>query len=197
MRHSRRVPYHRSRSDSDRNCPAERAPYRRRISLLSPGELAFFRVLRLAVEPSHWISIKVRLADVVQCPSQLWNQAPGRRLSQKHIDFVLYDYNTTRIVAAIELDDSSHDRPQRLARDQFIDQTLKATNTPLIRVRAASRYDAAGIRKAIKNALQQVRPMPRARIARQAHSLSSRGSSPRRQPSHYRWTDLQIHDRMP
>src|SRR6266436_4035730 len=73
-------------------------PYRQRAALLSPGELAFFRALRLAVAPWHWISLKMRLADVVQCPSYLWEKTPGRRLSQKHVDFVLYDCDTTRIV---------------------------------------------------------------------------------------------------
>jgi hypothetical protein len=94
----------------------------------------------------------MRLADVVQCPAHLWEQAPGRRLSQKHIDFVLYDSSTTRIVVAIELDDSSHQEPRRRARDRFVDATMKAANTPLIRVRAAHSYDVRALREVLLSA---------------------------------------------
>ena len=135
-------------------------PYTRRASLLSPGELAFFWALRAAVEPSHWISLKVRLADVVRCPDHLWSSAPGRRLAQKHVDFVLYEHRTTRILAAIELDDSSHEKPDRRRRDQFLEKTMAATNTPLVRIRAARRYDVIKLRRLISAAVN-----PRVRFA--------------------------------
>lgn len=130
-------------------------PYARRSALLSQGELAFFRTLQAAVEPWQWISLKMRLADVVQCPTYLWDRAPGRRLSQKHIDFVLYDYNSTRIVAAIELDDASHQQPHRRARDRFVDATMRVAKTPLIRIRAARYYDVSALRELLQKAVSK------------------------------------------
>jgi hypothetical protein len=47
---------------------------------------------------------------VVACPPV---GQSSRRLSHQHIDVVLYDYDTTRIVAAIELNDVSHDQLDR------------------------------------------------------------------------------------
>lgn len=115
-------------------------PYERREALLSRGELAFYRVLYRVLPRQCGIAIKPRLADIVKCPDHLWETAHGRRLSQKHVDFVLYDLETTRIVAVIELDDRSHDRIERQRRDRFLDAVLRSTRVPLMRVRAASRY---------------------------------------------------------
>ena len=66
----------------------------------------------------------MRLADVVKCPDELWDEPEGRRVSQKHVDFVLYDPWTSGIAAVIELDDRSHDEPQRRRRDRFLNEAL-------------------------------------------------------------------------
>jgi hypothetical protein len=108
--------------------------------------LAFYRVLRRAVAGRYSISIKTRLADVVKCPNDLWDEPEGRRVSQKHVDFVLYDPWTTAIVAAVELDDRSHDEPERRRRDQFLNEALSAAGILLVRVKAASRYDSQSLR---------------------------------------------------
>src|SRR5688572_30487420 len=115
-------------------------PYLRRDSLLSRGELAFYRVLRRALRGQFGISLKTRLADIVKCPDELWETPHGRRLCQKHIDFVLYERTTARIIGAIELDDASHDSPDRKRRDRFVDDVFQHTGVKLFRIRAASRY---------------------------------------------------------
>lgn len=128
-------------------------PYVAREGLLSRGELVFFRVLRRAVANRYSISIKTRLADIIKCPDELWDTPHGRRLSQKHLDFILYDSWTSRIVTAIELDDRSHYRPERRIRDQFIEQALIAGGVALVRIRAAARYDADIISRQIAVAI--------------------------------------------
>ena len=75
------------------------AAYERRKSLLSRGELAFYRVLRQATRGQWGISIKTRLADVVRCPDDLWRTAHGQQVAQKHVDFVLYDKLNATIIA--------------------------------------------------------------------------------------------------
>jgi hypothetical protein len=53
---------------------------------------------------------------------------------------VLYDSHTTAIVAAIELDDRTHDHADRRKRDRFLDAVLNSTGVPLLRIRASARY---------------------------------------------------------
>jgi hypothetical protein len=116
---------------------------------LSRGELAFYRVLRLAIPRHTALSLKTRLVDVVGCPDELWTTPYGRRLSQKHVDFVLFDEDTAAIVAVLELDDRTHRLPSRRRRDLFLDDVFARSGVPLIRVRAASRYDLLGLRRCI------------------------------------------------
>jgi hypothetical protein len=125
------------------------AVYERRESLLSRGEMAFYRVLRQATRGEWGISIKTRLADVIKCPDDLWQTGHGRRIAQKHVDFVLYDQVTTAIVAVIELDDRTHREPGRHARDHSVNSALHKADIPLLRVVAASRYEVADIRQGI------------------------------------------------
>jgi hypothetical protein len=121
-------------------------PYERREGLLSRGELAFFRVLCQAIPTEYAISIKTRLADVVRCPPQLWDSPHGRRLSQKHVDFVVYNRCTAAIVAVVELDDRTHEATDRRDRDAFVDAVLDCAGLRILRVRAAYRYDAHALR---------------------------------------------------
>jgi very-short-patch-repair endonuclease len=121
-------------------------PYERRESLLSRGEFAFYRVLSQAVASRHGISMKTRLADVVRCRPELWDTVHGRRLSQKHVDFVIYDRFTAAIVAVVELDDQSHNVPDRRDRDAFVDRVLVALGVAIFRVRAASSYNIDALR---------------------------------------------------
>lgn len=130
-------------------------PYRRRRSLLSAGELRFFISLQEAVGEWWGISIKTRLADIIRCPEKLWHSSHGRKLSQKHVDFVLYDRNTAATVAAIELDDRSHDKAHRRERDAFVNAALNSAGVLLLRVQVSAEYRPTAIRRYIERATKR------------------------------------------
>ncbi len=90
--------------------------------------------------------MKTRLADIVRCPPELWDTVHGRRLSQKHVDFVIYDRFTAAIVAVLELDDQSHNAPDRRDRDAFVDGVLRSLDVAIVRILAASSYDIDALR---------------------------------------------------
>ncbi len=127
-------------------------PYRSRQTLLSRGEAAFFGPLQAAVGGDFLIMCKVRLADVVTCPVRRDRRGPFSAISQKHLDFVLCDASTTRIILAIELDDRSHDAPRRQKRDRFVNDALQAANIPLVRFSAQAWYSILVIRENILRA---------------------------------------------
>lgn len=133
--------------------PAAKLPYERRESLLSQGELAFYRVLRRAVPSRCSISIKTRLADVLKCPDGLWDSPHGRKLCQKHMDFVVYDTWTARVIAAIELDDRTHESIARRRRDDFVNEAFRSVAVPLVRIPAAWRYQVAALRAHVEAAI--------------------------------------------
>jgi hypothetical protein len=77
----------------------------------------------------------------------------GRLIAQKHLDFVLIDPATTRIRAAIELDDRTHRLRVRRARDRFVEAAMRAAGVPLLRMPAAGVYRPDDVCRALSRAL--------------------------------------------
>lgn len=122
------------------------AAYRARVFLLTRNEREFFHALLGALD-DHWqLFAKVRLADVVTCPDSEWDRDTGRRIAQKHLDFVVCHRASLRIVAAIELDDRSHARPERRRRDLFLNRVFRKAGIPLLRYRARLAYQPEEIK---------------------------------------------------
>jgi hypothetical protein len=119
-------------------------PYEPVGFLLSPAERSFLGVVEKVVEPDFVLFPKVRLADVISVRSGLSApqfQSALNRITSKHVDFILCRQSDFAITAAIELDDQSHQRKDRMARDQFVDQALAAAGIPVLHVKAQSHYE--------------------------------------------------------
>ena len=115
----------------------EKCPYFARKHLLTKTEVAFYKtLLKICAQsfPDVGIAMQVRLGDIINCSDSDWHKGFGPKISAKHIDFVLFDQETTEILLCIELDDSSHNRPDRKRRDKFINKAMIAANAPLLRI---------------------------------------------------------------
>ncbi len=131
-------------------------PYRARPFLLSKGEAAFYHTLQRAVGQQYLIAAKVRLADVLTCSREAWKAGYGNKIIQKHLDFVLCDPATTRIVGAVELVDRSHNRADRQKRDAFLDAAMQAADIPLLHFSAAAHYDVPAVANTVQAAMAQL-----------------------------------------
>lgn len=118
----------------------------RRDHLMTPAEQAFFAVLDPIVRPTCMISSKVRLADLFDVRQGKGQQTAFNKICSKHVDFVLTDPETSRILCAIELDDSSHQRSDRIERDNFLNQLCATNRLPLLRIPFAWSYSAQELR---------------------------------------------------
>lgn len=126
-------------------------PYLPRGSLLTPGENRFYQYgLKPALDDLYLISFKVRLADVITVND--WEGIHGRRIAQKHLDFVLTTC-ATQIVAAVELNDSSHSAANRKQRDAFVTEALRVAGIPLIAFPIYGQYDKQKIRNRVLAAI--------------------------------------------
>ncbi len=121
--------------------PAGSLPYRKKDYLLTVAERSFFEVLQSVVGEQLHIFAKVRLADVVWIPkgTQNW-QSHFNRVQSKQLDFILCDRQNVAPLLVIELDDSSHERADRMERDAFIDSALGAASLPILHVTAKRSY---------------------------------------------------------
>lgn len=139
-------------------------PYVRRTALLTPAEQAFHAVLEKAVGDKFRVMAMVRLGDIIAVREghdgkdrrRAWNRIFG-----KHVDFVLCDPADFTIVCAVELDDASHRQANRMERDSFVDQAMKAAGLPLLHVQVRQKYDAGELRKTIRNCIEST-PEPAA-----------------------------------
>jgi hypothetical protein len=125
-------------------------PYESNGPLLSRAERSFCGVLVQAVEGRYPIFAKVRLGDVLTVPpgtQQFWTHR--NKIDRKHVDFVLCSPRDLTPVLAIELDDASHERADRRARDAFVDRALEAAGLPILHVPAQHAYVPAELRARI------------------------------------------------
>lgn len=112
----------------------KRLPYEAK-PLLTKREYAFYRLLKREADARKLlICPKVGLKDLMEVTDQKHFFQYFRKISQKHVDFVVCDRNL-QVLFAIELDDSSHDTIDAKKRDLFKDQAFKATKIPLKRIR--------------------------------------------------------------
>jgi len=136
--------------------PVESNPYRQGESLFTPAERAFLTSLDAAVGGHYRLFGKVRVADVIEVAptrdNSVWQRA-FNKISAKHFDFVLCRADDLTVVAAIELNDSSHRQRKRQERDSFLQSVCESTGLPLVQVRAQREYSVPALRDQIARAL--------------------------------------------
>ncbi len=128
--------------DQAKKASAPQYPYHLRDDFLSPAELNFYRVLDTAVSDWATIFTKVSLGDLffAQTGDRGQNQAYRNKIDRKHVDFLLCDPQTVRPILGIELDDKSHKRPDRQARDAFVDGVFAAAGLPIVHIPVQHSY---------------------------------------------------------
>jgi hypothetical protein len=126
--------------------------YDSRASLLTPAERSFLGVIEPLLPSEVRVCPKVRLEDFLSVKKGLGragNQAARNRINRKHVDFLIVQTTDFKPIAAIELDDKSHDADDRKARDAFVDTAFASAGLPLLHVAAAATYNPADIRAKI------------------------------------------------
>lgn len=127
-------------------------------SLFSPAERSFLGVLESLNYEGVTIASKVRLADVFGIKKGLERgdrQRALNRISAKHVDFLLIQKSDGAPLVGIELDDSSHDEDDRVARDAFVDTVFASAGLPILHVVAKAAYDPKEIHRQIDQALAE------------------------------------------
>lgn len=80
----------------------------------------------------------MRVADVIR-PKTGQHITAFRQISQKHLDFVIAAADWT-IVAAVELNDKSHERSDRRARDALLQRAFTQAGVSLHFLPVKARY---------------------------------------------------------
>ncbi|EFF0514527.1 DUF2726 domain-containing protein [Escherichia marmotae] len=109
-------------------------------NFMTNRERYFFKLVHNEFYQDFFVFSQVRMVDIITPVFDKETQYNSfikafRSISQYHIDFLIVDKSNFSIVCAIELDDSSHDLPDRIKRDNKINMIFKFTGIPLLRSR--------------------------------------------------------------
>lgn len=110
--------------------------YFKQKCLFTPTEMKFLKVLQEAVGDDYAIMGKVRMADIfgIKAPERSKEYfSHFGKIKAKHFDFLLCLKDTMEPVIVIELDDYSHQRPERRKRDFFVNDLCFKANFPIFR----------------------------------------------------------------
>lgn len=99
--------------------------------LLTPTEARFHACLVQITQDRCRIQIKPRLADVFEHEKV---KGAFQKISQRHVDFLICRNDDWMPMLGIELDDASHNRPDRKERDMFVNLLFASTGVPLLRL---------------------------------------------------------------
>ncbi len=141
------------RGGADRRVPR----YRFQRFLCSAGEWRFYRVLDDALGERFDVMFQVRVAAILRPRRRGQWESHGRRVSQKAFDFVLVEKGTSLVRCAVELDDRTHEQPERRRRDRFLEAACRRAGLPLFRMKVARDYDPEALRTAVLETMSEDR----------------------------------------
>ena len=120
-------------------------PYHIRDDFLSSAEHSFYLVLKHIVTDKVVICPKVSLSDLffVKSSDPSKYRTYTNKIDRKHVDFLLCDPKTLQPLVGIELDDKSHQKSDRQARDKFVEMVYAAAKLPLVRFPVRRSYSTS------------------------------------------------------
>ena len=106
-------------------------PYVPRV-LMTATERELYARLRQAL-PEYLIFSQVQLSRIIDVAPEAEHQSWLNRINRMSVDFVVCAPDGAKILAAIELDDSSHEKADRIQADAKKDKALRSAGVPIIR----------------------------------------------------------------
>lgn len=134
--------------------------YIRKQFFLTRAEHECYDALVAAVGDKYHVFAQVHLPTILdnKVKGQDWRAALAH-INRKSVDFVLCDKAYISPKLAIELDDKSHERPDRQERDREVERILSEAGVPLLRLENKGRFDSQELAQRI-NEYEQRNQIP-------------------------------------
>lgn len=129
--------------------------YTRKNFFLTRAEHECFDALTKAVGNDYLIFAQVHLPTLIdnKVVGQNW-LAAFRHINGKSVDFVLCDKAYISPKLAIELDDKTHERPDRQERDTEVERILQEAEIPLLRLENHGSFNPEELSQRVRGALE-------------------------------------------
>ena len=130
--------------------------YQKKNFFMSKAEHECYKALIKALGDRFCIFAQVHLSTIVdhKIKGQSWKGAFSH-INRKSVDFVLCEKEYISPILAIELDDSSHERPDRQKRDCEVERILDDAGVSLLRIKNHGRFDPEVLNEKVNIKLSQ------------------------------------------
>lgn len=129
--------------------------YNKKEKLLTQNEILFYKVINEALKDKNIIiNSQVVLYEIIETKKNNKNfNSNFNKIKSKSIDFVLTD-KEFNILLCIELDDTTHNRKDRIKRDDFINELFEELEIKLLRIPVQNYYSVEMINKMLEDILK-------------------------------------------
>jgi hypothetical protein len=134
------------RARSQNTLPSGRWPFSLRRPLSDPEQMLYHRLCQAL--PDHMVLAQVGLSRFLAVKKGHDPRAWNNRINRMSVDFLVCNRDAS-VIAAIELDDASHQRPDRVSAYEKKERALEAAGLPLLRWRVDAMPDEAAIHAAL------------------------------------------------
>lgn len=128
--------------------------YKRKDFLITRAEHEFFDILEDILGDNYHIFTQVHLPTILdhKTVGQNW-KAAFSHINGKSVDFVVCDKAYIKPLLAIELDDKTHEREDRIERDSIVENMLKEAGMPLLRFQNSGSFNKEEVKKLVLDKL--------------------------------------------
>lgn len=138
----------RTSSDSVSESIAVKPQYKyfRKQFIMTKAENDFYQTLQQAIGSAYIIVPQAHLTLFLdhKVTGQNWKAARSV-INRKSVDFLICNRSYYNPLVAIELDDASHNKGDRIQRDELVDAICRDANMPLVRFKWSYQYDSNSI----------------------------------------------------
>ena len=134
------------RARSQSTLPAGRWPFSLRRPLSEPEQVLYYRLCQAL--PDHLVLAQVGLSRFLAVKKGHDPRTWHNRINRMSVDFLVCNKDAS-VIAAIELDDASHQRPDRVSADERKERALDAAGVRLLRWSVDAMPDEAAIHAAL------------------------------------------------
>lgn len=103
-------------------------------SIVTPVERWMYKIMIEEIPNDYFVAPKVGMKDFIGISKGPEHLKHFRHIAQKHIDFLICKKEDLSPILGIEIDDNSHQKPDRKERDQEVNQIYNAVGFKMIHI---------------------------------------------------------------
>lgn len=129
-------------------------PYQKKKYFLTPTERKFFEILLQIINNQYFIFPQVHIASIVEVKKGQQNYISYfNKIIRKSFDFVIFDKQNLNVLLVIELDDKTHERPDRMDRDANVNKIAEQAKLKILHIKPQDNYNIFELTKIIYDIL--------------------------------------------